>query len=429
MNRIHFLLFSILIFLQLLISNCLQAQSLKYLQISGQITSKTTQEPLAFAHIGLQNNNIGSVTNIEGNFVFKIPVSKQNDSLQISYLGYEKYSMSLKEVDFNQFLKIELTPFDISLATIEVRADGALGILKEALKKIPENYPTEVVMTDAFYREQLLENEKFVILSEAVCEVRKSPYGFKYSKKSEEDQVRILKARKGEGLIDPEIAPFVINGGPTNGLESDILRNPDGPFEAKNFKYYDFELTNITTYNGHEVYIIDFDQKEEVKKSLFSGKIFIEVASLAIVTVEAGLSEKGLEYHKIPGLANRLILKVMGIQYTPIQMRYKIDYKKYGNKWYLHYTNNRFVFKLIRSKKGLTSIIDANADFLVTAVFPEKAVVNFSEEETFGSKDVLSQELGEYDAEFWKDYNVILPDEELKENVKKLDKNKSKTID
>lgn len=414
MNRI--LLFLTISFL------CLQIQAQNALQINGQITSKTTQEPLAFAHIGLQNSSIGSITNIEGKFLLKIPVSKKNDSLEVSYLGYEKYSVSLKDIDFNESLQIELKSSDISLATIEVRADGALGILKEALEKIPENYPTKAVMMEAFYREQLRENDKFVILSEAVCEVRKSPYQTAYKRKSEEDQVRILKARKGEGLIDPEIAPFTINGGPLNGLESDVLRNPDGPLKTKNFKYYDFDLTDISTYNGHEVYVIDFDQKEGIKKSLFSGRIFIEVESLAFVSAEARLSEKGLPYHKIPGFTNRMILKVMGIQYTPIEMHYKIDYKKFDNKWYLHYVNNHFAFKLVRSRKDLTSILKANAEFLVTEIYPDKTVVNFSEEETFGEKDKLAEELGEYDADFWKDYNVIVSDEALKENVKKMKK-------
>ena len=416
MNRVLFSFFLFLPFLQLYAQN--QAQ--EYLQIKGQITAKNTQKPLAFAHIGLQNSSIGSITNTEGKFLLKIPDSQKTDSLQVSYLGYEKYSKVLKDIDFKESLQIELVASDISLATIEVRAGGALSILKEALQKIPENYPTKAVMMEAFYREQLRENDKFVILSEAVCEVRKSPYQSTYKRKSEEDEVRVLKARKGEGLIDPEIAPFTINGGPLNGLESDVLRNPDGPLKTKNFKFYDFDLADITTYNGHEVYVIDFDQKNSIKKSLFSGRIFIEVASLAIVSAEAQLSEKGLKYHKIPGLANRLILKVMGIQYTPIQMLYKIDYKKFGGKWYLHYVNNRFDFKLVRPRKNLTSILKANVDLLVTEVYPNKEVVHFSDEEAFDKKDELAEELGEYDADFWKDYNVIVSDETLKENVRKL---------
>lgn len=419
MNRIFFLQF--LFFLSLQLPSQLQAQNA--LQIHGQITDQRTQEPLAFAHIGLQNSSIGSVSNIEGKFVFKIPETKKTDSLEVSYLGYEKYSMSLKGVDFNEALQIELVPSDISLATIEVRANGALGILKEALEKIPENYPTQPVMMEAFYREQLRENDKFVILSEAVCEVRKSPYQSDYKRKSEEDQVRILKARKGEGLIDPEIAPFTINGGPLNGLEADVLRNPDGPLKAKNFKFYDFDLVDISTYNGHEVYVIGFDQKDDIKKSLFSGRIFIEVESLAIVSVEAQLSEKGLPYHKIPGVANRLILKIMGIEYSPIQMVYKIDYQKFGDKWYLNYVNNRFDFKLVRPRKDLNSILKANVDLLVTEIHPEKQAIDFSKDETFGEKDVLAEELGEYDADFWKDYNVIESDEVLKENVRQLKMN------
>ncbi|MFK7907082.1 MAG: hypothetical protein AB8B69_18245, partial [Chitinophagales bacterium] len=377
---------------------------------------------LAFAHIGLQNSSIGSVTNIEGKFLFKIPNSKQIDSLQVSYLGYEKYSMALKDINFNEPLQIMLIASDISLATIEVRADGALGILKEALEKIPQNYSTQSVMMEAFYREQLRENDNFVILSEAVSEVRKSPYQSTYNRKSEKDQVRIVKARKGEGLIDPEIAPFTINGGPLNGLKSDIARNPGGPFNTKNFKNYDFDLTDITTYNGHEVYVIEFDQKDGIKKSFFKGQIFIEVESLAIVSVDAGLSEKGLKYRKISGFSNRMILKVMGIQYTTLQMHYKADYKKFGDKWYLHYVNNKMDFKLVRPKKGLTSILKANIDFLVTEIYPNKTVVDFTKEETFDNKDALKEELGEYDAAFWKGYNVIIPDEKLKENVKKLGK-------
>ncbi len=416
MNQIYFTL--TLLFLSL--QSFAQTPSQDYLQITGQVTAKDTNEPLAFAHIGLRNSSIGSVTNIEGKFVLKVPSNQQKGILEVSYLGHEAFGISLEEIPPNETLQIKLEASEVSLATVEVRAGGALSIVKEALEKVPDNYPTQAVLMEAFYREQLRENEKFVILSEAVCEVRKSSYQATYSKKSEKDQVRLIKSRKGEGLIDPEIAPFTINGGPLNGLEADIVRNPDGPLKAKNFKFYDFELTGISTYNGHEVYVIEFDQKGGIKKSLFRGNIYIELESMAIVSAEAQLSEKGLVYHKIPGFANRLILKVMGIQYAPLLMGYKIDYQQYQGKWHLNFVDYHFHFKLDCPRKDLSSVLKANVSLLVTEVHPERFATPIREEEQFGKRDELMEELGEYDADFWKDYNYILSDEALEENVKEL---------
>ena len=61
-------------------------------RVSGKVTDKLTGEPIPFANVAFKGTSIGSVTDIDGNYV--IESDKATDSLTASYVGY--YPISLK---------------------------------------------------------------------------------------------------------------------------------------------------------------------------------------------------------------------------------------------------------------------------------------------------------------------------------------------
>ncbi|NJO89366.1 MAG: hypothetical protein HC831_10700 [Chloroflexia bacterium] len=49
-------------------------------------------------------------------------------------------------------------------------------------------------------------------------------------------------------------------------------------------------MSDIVSFNGRNVYVIDFKQKEIIKEALFQGKVYIDIEKLAFVGAEFSLN-------------------------------------------------------------------------------------------------------------------------------------------
>lgn len=67
-------------------------------ELSGQIIDKKTNQPLSYVNIGILNQEIGTVTDIEGKFVLPIRNEFTNDTIRISYIGYKSIELLLKNI-------------------------------------------------------------------------------------------------------------------------------------------------------------------------------------------------------------------------------------------------------------------------------------------------------------------------------------------
>ena len=72
----------------------LQAQ----FQVHGQVVDSQTQEALVGANVYLfQNWRIGTSTDANGKFSLLVPVEVSNDSLVVSYVGYQEKLLSIQQ--------------------------------------------------------------------------------------------------------------------------------------------------------------------------------------------------------------------------------------------------------------------------------------------------------------------------------------------
>ncbi|MGB5418422.1 carboxypeptidase-like regulatory domain-containing protein, partial [Algibacter sp.] len=60
-----------------------------YLEIEAKVIDSETNTPLVFTDIIIEDSNISTVTNGDGNFLLKIPNSLVDPTIIISHLGYE----------------------------------------------------------------------------------------------------------------------------------------------------------------------------------------------------------------------------------------------------------------------------------------------------------------------------------------------------
>ena len=65
-----------------------QKNDSSYYELRGRVWGEDTREPLVYASVSVRNSNISTVTNQDGYFSIKVPLSAKNSQLIIRHLGY-----------------------------------------------------------------------------------------------------------------------------------------------------------------------------------------------------------------------------------------------------------------------------------------------------------------------------------------------------
>lgn len=87
--------------------------------VKGSVVDVQSQEPLAFVNVRFQNTNIGTTTDIDGQF--ELNTEEVHTSLLISYLGYQDKVVTV-QIGQEQPLRIQLTADATELETVTVKA-------------------------------------------------------------------------------------------------------------------------------------------------------------------------------------------------------------------------------------------------------------------------------------------------------------------
>lgn len=322
--------------------------------ISGSITDANTKEALAFVSVSLKKQLIGSLSNEEGKFDLRLSEEFESDTLVISYLGYKAQYIALKNIKGE--LNIKLVESAVDLKEVVVRPWTADFYIRMAMRRIPKNYPDKPFVTEAYYREKIMENQKPIRFDEGVFKTYYPKYidtlktqsqlllyrrinkpeeiAFmsKERKKKAEKNKRKGKDTTATGGLQIDLGDSF--GGPENILKSsDITKNPDNFLDTNKLRSYRFEFAKSGTLNSSELMIITFESKGKVEHVRESGKIYIDVASLAIVKVESSGS------FVIPVLIKPIIF-LYGIGIENPTYESKTEYRQINGKWYPSSTQN-----------------------------------------------------------------------------------------
>lgn len=103
-------------------------------QIRGTIVDKKTGKPVEYANIWVENQNIGTTSDQQGNFSFKENVLKK--TLLISVIGYE----SLQTIIEHDNLKIELNPKTYLINEITIRPMKRKELIIDKFRKSSINH-------------------------------------------------------------------------------------------------------------------------------------------------------------------------------------------------------------------------------------------------------------------------------------------------
>lgn len=393
-----------------------------YIVYTGMVLDAGTNEPLPFATVEGQGVKFATVTNIDGEFTLKVPRDVTLNSFKISYVGYKNNIASVNGHRNLDNRKILLEPTSVNLQEVTIRAEDALGLIREVLMKIDDNYSTEDMMMTAFYRETIKKRRNYVSISEAVVDIFKAAYAndFKY------DQVKLLQGRKSADVEKMDTILFKVQGGPVTTLLLDVVKNPYLLLSDQYQEVYNFFITGVISINDRLHYVVSFNQKPYVTSPFYKGKLYIDMDKLAITEAEFELNMENEEE-----VANMFIRKKpVGVNVIPEKAVYRTKYTiENDNTWYFSYARAEVRFDVKWDRKLFKTQYSTMSEIAITER-EEQGVEKFPLRERYRRSQVLDELVYVFfDQDFWKGYNVIEPDQSIESAIEKLNRRFKKNAD
>ncbi len=110
--------------------------------LKGRIIDVKTRFPLKSAHVLNLNSVVGTITNRFGEFSIS---AKKNDTLHISYIGYESIKLKVtNDLLKNDKIKIAIHEKIVDIKEVKVKAHNLVGVLAIDAKSVPASTPTRI---------------------------------------------------------------------------------------------------------------------------------------------------------------------------------------------------------------------------------------------------------------------------------------------
>ncbi len=387
----------------------------EYLKISGRVKNQDDKKPIPYASISIFGKAIGTITNREGNFELKLQSKHKSDTLIISCLGYTQQFIELDTLRTFK-LNLELKPLEIRLKEIQITVVDPYEVVNKMIDNVRHNYPDESFLMTAFYREVLLQDEKYINVSEAVLNILKSSYESTFR----EDRIRFLKGRKSKEVSPFKWVDFKMQGGPYYTTRLDIIKNMDSFLDQEYRNLYQYETEQIIEYLGRPAYVIRFQPLGKMDFLSYEGHLFIEKDTYALLHADFELSREGKK------IARRSLIRKKPKQFhvRPIDLKYQVNYKRTDGKWHLNTAKTSVKFRVRSRRDKINSVFHSVSDLLITD-HEKTELRRFDREESLRSIDIFTELITDYDPEFWGQFNIIQPNEDLRKALQGINiKNK-----
>lgn len=384
-----------------------------FTEFKGEVLDSKTKSPLAFATLSVDESNISTITNSEGEFLLKVPNSLLNQTVVVSFLGYQTKSIAVSSLHGkrNQIL-LQESILQLSEIQINVPKD-ARSLVKAALNKKGEHYINDETLMTAFYRETIKKRRRNASLSEAIVEVYKEPYT-----SSRTDKIKLIKARKSTDYTRLDTLAVKLQGGPFSAIYADMIKYPQFIFHNNDLSEYMFSFDHPTEINDRSVYVVNFKQRPEIVDPLYYGKLYIDTETFSLVSAIYNLNVTNKEL-AAPMFVKR---KPNRVQVYPTEAAYRIDYRIKDGRWYYGYSNLQLTMKVNWKGRLFNSTYTLNSEMAVTD-WEKSLSESFTKKETLRPTVILSDEASGFsDPLFWGEYNIIEPENSIESAIEKIRK-------
>lgn len=354
--------------------------------IEGRIIDKETSEPIPFASIGIIGTSHGTISNLQGEFSL---VLSDSASIKVTCMGYE--SQVIGSADTMELIKLKPIATQLNTVIISSKPVNPKKIVRRAFARIAGNYDTQSFLQKFFFRHYSLANSVYEKLIEASLDVWKHQ-GYKSVRSTfgEREEVRITQLRRSLDLKEMVQGqkPLWIS----SILQTDIVayQSSDKTLStifdgvntlSANLSDYTFTFTGITSFDGEDVYKIEYVQREDSVLTTSGYKILPQASGTLFITTDT-----------------YAFVKTENVQYDATHTIHTTAYyKKYGNKYYPYHLmkegENRFTDKKFNSYHIELMSVD----------------IRHGENEKFTGREPSRSELLKisYDSTFWSNYQIL----------------------
>ena len=391
------------------------------IHLQGLVIDSQTKEPLPYAHLIIKTSGIGTITNKDGLFDFKIQGHYAQNEITFSFLGYSNKSYKIPFTDTDS-LVIEMVAKPYTLSDIYVLPNGteAVDIVKRAVKNIKRNYHRNAVQMDAFYRSTSFRDTTPSQLIEAALLIEDKGI----NKPIQTTSIKLQQVRKSSNYLIPQNKKWELlekAWGHRNmffrALGRNIVRYYREDWWYKpltDYKTFKYEFEGFEWLDSVKVYKIKFiydhlwpngQRASENKNAENAGYIFINADDWGILKVE--------QWCKLYGnFANKYAFKDGYIS------KNEIVYQKLNGKYYLKFTSGftlpdgeLFIFenpdapdreKIIKERQWAEDVL------LVTNIITErKKFDKIKYREKLARDENSYKKIYPYNSAFWKNYNIL----------------------
>ncbi|MBE0424473.1 MAG: carboxypeptidase-like regulatory domain-containing protein [Lutibacter sp.] len=392
-------------------TNSILNDTVGFNEYRGKVVDSKTRKPLEFATLLVNETNISTITNSQGNFLLKVPKKYTNHRVTVSFLGYTSKVIGLSDFDKDNTI-VRLETYIEELSEVKINVKDATSLVQEMLKRKGDNYYNDDLKMTSFYRETIKKRRTYVSLSEAVVEIYKQPYTT-----DRNDILKIYKARKSTDYNKLDTVAFKLRGGPFNTLYIDIMKNTAMLFDEDMVDVYDFTFDNSTKIDNRLIHVVNFKQKRFVTDPLFYGKLYIDAQTLALTNAKFSLNLENKQK------ASRffIIKKPKDADVLPIEAYYQVEYREKDGKWYFGYSRVQLGFKIDWAKKWFNTIYYTTIEMAVTDWKKSDASQLPKPKDRLKPSVIMSDNTSGFkDPEFWGAYNVIEPDKPIESAIEKI---------
>ena len=360
--------------------------ALSQVKLEALLIDQETKRPVPYASIGVIGSAKGTSSNINGQFTLTIDL---HDKVKISCIGYNSIELTSP---FPEVIYLQPSVTQLEEIIVTNKKMNAGRIVQKALASVKDNCLQTSFNQTFFYRHYCKDNDTYGRLIEASVEVfKENGYKPRRTKPGQQEGIRVNQLRRS---VDKTVyamghVPIAIN----SILESDInayrhvlpTNRVDFFSDVSNlssdFNAYTFSFIGITKLDGEEVYVLDFQFKQD-----------------SVVTTQ------GIKY--LPSQKGSLYITTK--QYAFV----KTDFIKYWEAdttqtttYYKKYNNFYFPYHIIRNGKSIArdgSSHNFHIEFVSTEI--ETKNTRF-----FDSKEPSKYELIQipYDSLFWSSQNFL----------------------
>lgn len=378
----------------------------KFFAVEGKLLDRISGEPVVFGSVSVPGLPVGIVSNLEGAFRLILPDSLKNSIIRFSHIGYESREVAAELIiagNVTVYMEQKIIP----LQEVIVRAVDPVSAIRDMLRKRAQNYTLDPSYITAFYREGV-EYKNNLCLSEAVMKIYKTGV----LSGSAGEQVKILKMRRMTNIDQEDTLVARIRSSVNASLLLDVVKNPTDFLTPESMSLYNYTHSDITEIDGRRVYVFSFEQNELVIEPLFKGELYVDAENMALIKAKFEIHPD----HIRKSSDNLIVKRSRSHSVTPLKVVYEVSYRNSGELYYINHVRGDLTFRVRKSGRIFSS--DLHAWFeMVNCKVETDNVRKFPSDERYSTRDIFSQTSFIYDPQFWRSFNVILPERELRDLV------------